>query len=182
MRHGQSQANVKQLIVSSPENGLSGYGLTDQGKIQAAKAVKHFPELDEDVRIFSSDFLRTKQTAEIVGTQLEITHPVVHTPFLRERFFGSLELGPDTYYENVWANDLIAPKTPGYGAEPVESVLKRTLDCVRQIEEHLTDKKVLLVSHGDTLQIFLTHLKVWPPMRHREIKHLDVARIRKAYP
>lgn len=182
MRHGQSKANVEKTIVSSPENGLTGFGLSDKGKAQVALAIEDFPELDDKTRIFASDFLRTKQTAEVAGKALRIKYPIVHTPLLRERFFGDLELGSDTLYEKVWATDAKTPDATGFGAEPVYSVLERIVSCVQKIEKEHSGQHILLVSHGDTLQIFLTYLKGWPPNRHREIDHLDVARIRKALP
>ena len=38
VRHGQSEANVEGIVVSTPENGCSKYGLTHLGRKQAHDA------------------------------------------------------------------------------------------------------------------------------------------------
>jgi len=69
LRHGQSEANVAGLIVSG-EEGLTRYGLTAQGRKQATAAAQQLQSLLAErstaVHVFSSDFLRAFQTAEIV--------------------------------------------------------------------------------------------------------------------
>ncbi len=180
MRHGQSLANAEKVIVSSPKNGVRGYGLTKQGKIQAAYALAHFPGLDRDTIIYASDFLRTRQTAAIVGENLKIGRDIVLSKFLRERFFGDWELTVDDNYKKVWADDAKKISPPKHNVEPVESVLNRIFSCISDIEDKYRKKNILLVSHGDTLQIFLAFLKGWPPSRHREVNHLEVAQIRRA--
>ncbi len=182
MRHGQSRGNVEKTIVSSPENGVPGYGLTQKGKAQAAESIKNFQRLDSDTVIFASDFLRAKETAEIVDQHLRTPNGVTCTPLLRERFFGDWELAPDENYSRVWAEDAQNTASPANHVESVESVLNRVLSCISTIEDKYGDKNILLVSHGDTLQIFLTHIRGWNPHRHREIDHLDVARICCAIP
>jgi broad specificity phosphatase PhoE len=66
MRHGQSKANLKEIIISHPENGLlEKYGLTELGRQQARQSAASSP-LTKDTLILSSDFSRARQTAEIV--------------------------------------------------------------------------------------------------------------------
>ena len=180
MRHGQSLANVRGIIVSSPENGLSGYGLSRTGRSQARQAVDGFPDLDRHTLIYASDFLRTRETAQIAAGCLDTDTGITFTPLLRERFFGDWELTPDKNYDRVWADDARHPPVTSGNVEPVESVLERGIACVAGIEEQHSDRTVLLVAHGDTLQILLTFFKGWSPHRHRELPPLAVARIRAA--
>lgn len=182
MRHGQSLANVEKLIVSSPKNGVPGYGLTARGKSQAGKAIEEFQGLDKETLIYASDFLRTKETAGIVDRYLGTPKGVILSPLLRERLFGDLELTSDKNYTRVWAADARKLLLPANHVEGVESVLNRVLSLISGIEKTSADKNILLVSHGDTLQIFLTHLKGWDPHCHRQIPPLEVAQIRKANP
>lgn len=44
VRHGQSEANVADLVVSKPENGCPLYGLTELGHQQAAQAGKEIQQ------------------------------------------------------------------------------------------------------------------------------------------
>jgi len=70
MRHGQSKANVAGIIVSCIENDLRGdYGLSELGRAQALEAAQACG-LATDTVIFSSDFSRARQTAEIVRAHL----------------------------------------------------------------------------------------------------------------
>ena len=39
MRHGESEANVAGVIVSDPEQGCHGYGLTEKGRLQVLHSV-----------------------------------------------------------------------------------------------------------------------------------------------
>ena len=71
MRHGQSKANVAGIIVSCIENDLRGdYGLSELGRAQALEAAQACG-LSSGTVIFSSDFSRARQTAEIVRARLD---------------------------------------------------------------------------------------------------------------
>jgi len=70
MRHAQSTANAGGIIVSRIENDRQGdYGLTEHGRQQALAAAQSCG-LPGDTVIYSSDFCRARQTAEIVRAQL----------------------------------------------------------------------------------------------------------------
>lgn len=62
--------------------------------------------------------------------------------------------------------------------EPVTRVLDRGLACLKEIETAHAGRTILLVSHGDTLQILMTLLQDGPH-RHRELAHLETAEIRR---
>ena len=68
LRHGESMANVEGLIVSTPENGVPNYGLSDNGKNQVRQSVtsaKKSKLLNASTLIISSDFKRARESAEI---------------------------------------------------------------------------------------------------------------------
>lgn len=179
LRHGQSLANVDDLIVSDPERGITGYGLSDKGKEQAAAAFAHCPELGPHTLVVSSDFLRARETAAIAARTLGCRDEIQFTPQLRERFFGKWELTTGWHYDCVWALDAKGEVEPDSGVEPVESVRKRGLACIEELEAAHQGRQILLVSHGDTLQILMTFFAGWPPTRHRELPHLDTAEVRQ---
>lgn len=182
LRHGQSMANVQNLIVSHPDNGIGDFGLSETGREQVEKAFGQWPDarcLGPETRIFSSDFLRTRHTADIAAKALGCTAPVTFTPKLRERYFGSWELTGSENYERVWADDASQEIDPTTGAESVTQVLDRGLSLLKEIETTGDDETILLVSHGDTLQILMTWFAGLPPHRHRELAHLNTAEVRK---
>ncbi len=180
MRHGQSLANLEKIIVSSPKNGISGYGLTDTGKAQAKASIASFQGLDQNTRVYSSDFKRAKETAQIVAAHLASRNGIIYVPQLRERFFGDWELTGDENYPTVWHADAQGISPPPHGVESVDAVLKRIQALICHIESTHKNQTILFVSHGDPLQIFFTDLKGVSPSRHREIEHLETAEIRPA--
>ena len=81
IRHGQSKANVQQIIASDPNLATQNYGLSRTGKQQARRAgkqlVQDFVEAQASdqsppsgIVILTSDFLRAKETAQELATAI----------------------------------------------------------------------------------------------------------------
>ena len=66
----------------------------------------------------------------------------------------------------------------GRGIEPAASVLDRATALVADLERRYTGRDILLVSHGDTLQILQAGFLRMDPAAHRRLPHLGVAEIR----
>ncbi len=177
MRHGESEANVAGLIVSNPEQGCHAFGLTENGKKQVFSYIKDFSEIEFDV-IITSDFLRARQTAEIVAEWCNLPAPVIKSD-LRERWFGEWDGQSDTHFQDVWNNDIKPEPSNDKNVEPVEKVLQRGLDVIKQLEKEYSDKSILLVSHGDMLQILRTAFNGVAPSKHRKLPHHRTAQINK---
>lgn len=165
MRHGHSQANERGLIISDPRHGLSDYGLSRVGEDQLARLIEgwHWPQPS---RIVHSDFLRTTQTAARVGERFAVIPQP--EPGLRERHFGDFEANPASRYEQIWALDASDPGHSQHGIEPVVAVAKRMRAVIGSLEASLNGETILLVSHGDPLQILLTALEGRPLSHHRD--------------
>jgi glucosyl-3-phosphoglycerate phosphatase len=178
MRHGQSKANVEGIIVSHPENGVKDrYGLTDLGKEQVRISAER-SSLGTDTLIFCSDFSRAAQTANIVQKALNCAPPQP-TILLRERFFGDLEMQDNANYQKVWDKDKQDPGHTEHGVESVNSVLDRATKLIAELEQTYKDKDILLISHGDCLQILQTGFQKVSSSAHRELEHLKTAEIRQ---
>lgn len=180
MRHGHSLANEAGIVVSDPKNGLDGYGLSETGKRQVAEAINYARGIfhfGPNLLIVSSDFLRCKETAELVSAAFG-TSNVELEPRLRERFFGEYELGPSDSYKQVWEQDALNDQVGAFGAESAQSTLNRGLAVLHDLEEHFSGETILLISHGDTLQVLLTAFHALSPGRHRDIPLLETAEIR----
>ena len=179
MRHGQSKANLQEIIISHPENGLlADYALTEKGREQA-RASAELSKLPADTVIYSSDFSRAKETAEIVRQTIEAKNEVRLTKALRERHFGTWEKKDHKHYHDVWASDKHSADHTTEEVESVNSVLSRTTRLVLDIENQYAGKNILLVSHGDCLQILQTGFQKTEPSKHRSIMHLETAEIRQ---
>jgi len=177
IRHGHSKANEQGLIVSNPETGTVKYGLTDNGKKQIQAAAAGFSEKN-DLVIYSSDFLRTRETAEILKETLSADN-VKYTPLLRERFFGFYDGLDDKQYNEVWQNDRNDENNKVNSVESPRQVSNRVESLISNIETKYSKKNIIIVSHGDCLQIMQTVFENISPAKHRSINHLNVAEIRK---
>ncbi|CAK9315469.1 unnamed protein product [Citrullus colocynthis] len=168
LRHGKSIPNEKGLIVSSIENGiLPEYQLAPEGVGQAHLAGEQFlKELKENsislenVRICYSPFSRTIHTAKVASSVLNLPFEGPQCKMmenLRERYFGpSLELLSHNKYAEIWALDEEDPFKRPEGGESVADVASRFAKAILQIESLFQGCAILVVSHGDPLQIFQT--------------------------
>ncbi|CAN6234364.1 unnamed protein product [Urochloa humidicola] len=166
LRHGRSVPNERGLIVSSLENGRKPeYGLALQGFEQARAAGELLrKELEEigvpvdSVKIRYSPFSRTTETARVVAGVLGIRFvgpSCEAVTGLRERYFGpSYELLSHDKYAEVWAVDEAHPYMAPEGGDSVADVAHRLSDVLSFTEAEFHSSAILIVSHGDPLQVF----------------------------
>ena len=209
LRHGQSKANIAKIISSDPAISTIEHGLTDVGKDQvAASAIKFCRDYsnerngDVPVAIFSSDFTRARETASIFAQLLhenkipllfneddEDVFGVKLETRLRERYFGQFNGQSDSHYQDVWDVDCMDADHTEFDVESVNSVVKRTSDLIIDLEtkfdmaarEDATNDrlKVILVAHGDVLQILQTAFLRRNGSVHRSLEHLETAGVRE---
>ncbi|MCP1318238.1 histidine phosphatase family protein [Halomonas sp. 707B3] len=165
MRHGHSQANAQRKIISSPERGLTNYGLSEQGEQQLVDVLAQW-RWPEPTRVVHSDFLRTTHTAARVTEAFALD--MQQEERLRERHFGELDGQADSYYPEVWAFDAQSADHTQWQVEPVSRVAARMCAALDALEQRFEGETVLVVSHGDPLQILLTALAGKPLTQHRE--------------
>jgi len=174
MRHGHSLANQQGLIISTPERGLAEFGLSPRGHAQLDRLLAEWRWATPS-RILHSDFRRTTETAERVARHFGL--PLRVEPRLRERHFGDFEGQGDARYAEVWAHDAQDSAHRHAGVEAVTEVAARATALIADLERDLAGETVLLVSHGDTLQILLTALEGEALSRHRQRESLAPASI-----
>ncbi|KAF9144036.1 hypothetical protein BGX30_014020 [Mortierella sp. GBA39] len=152
------------------------------------------------VRILTSPFQRTLNTASIIKSQFRTSFSPLQdtitlelgltiTQDLRERFFGEFEMRTpsEDLYNQVWAADAQNPFHELFGVESVVDVTRRVTGVIRSQEERREEQQeqqeqqegeevwVVLVSHGDSLQILQTAMRGWSGDRHRQLDHLETA-------
>jgi broad specificity phosphatase PhoE len=128
---------------------------------------------------------------------------------LRERWFGELDGGPDTEYPSVWAVDALDASHTHFNVESVDAVRARVRSLAARLRDEVgksgggdglagitgdasSDAEphadlgssgerwiVLLVAHGDVLQIAQTLFAGISGTRHRELPHLPTATLRR---
>ncbi|MDD1779777.1 histidine phosphatase family protein [Enterovibrio sp. ZSDZ35] len=176
MRHGQSEANVADIVVSDPNIGCDNYGLTPLGKEQARETAFASRDKQIDV-IYCSDFKRTRETADIVAHVLSLAPPITDIR-LRERYFGAYEGLSSSSYSEVWEKDALDSTQEERGVESTMNVRARALAAIADLERLYTDKVILLVSHGDTLQILSSAFHNIESGSHRSLPHHETGEIK----
>jgi len=157
VRHGLTDWNVRGLL-----QGQSDIPLNKEGERQAIEAAKkHFKKI-KFTAIFSSDLVRAKRTAEIIA--LEKKMAVETSKLLRERDFGPFE---GKHWQEVEKklrmsikefrilSDEVAKKL---GIESDEKMMERFSRFLREVAVAYRGKKVLIVTHGSVMRVFLTKL------------------------
>ena len=150
LRHGQNTHQIKDIktIYFWPD-GDPPYALTELGKSQIQEKSLQLKGKKIDL-IFSSDILRTKQTAEIVGQELGLEPKFDQR--LRDTNWGvfqgkSMEQAWAFYNHNMEKKFTIGPSQ----GESWHDVRTRVTDLLKEIEEKYNQKNILIVSHGDPL-------------------------------
>ncbi|KZV37885.1 MATE efflux family protein 3, chloroplastic [Dorcoceras hygrometricum] len=114
----------------------------------------------EQIRICYSPFSRTSHTAKVVASVLDVPFDGSQCKAmedLRERYFGcSFELMSHDKYPEIWAMDEKDPFTRPEEGESVADVVTRLTRALTDMESEFEDCTVLIVSHGDPLQILQT--------------------------
>jgi len=176
MRHGQSEANELGVIISDPNIGCHEYGLTKEGRKQVKNSLISF-EIKQLTSIVSSDFLRAKETAYIVASHFKVGNLIIKKG-LRERYFGIWEGKSDEHYHAIWKQDELGYQSLKSEIEITKDVLLRTIQVLMYLEKNHHNATLLLVSHGDTLQILQTFFLGKQVYQHRHLPHIKTAEIK----
>jgi phosphoserine phosphatase len=160
VRHGETEWNV----IDKIQGQLDSF-LTQKGLEQARETSEKLKNIHFDT-IFSSDLLRCKRTAEIMG--LERNLEIQTEKALRERTFGK--------YDGITGKEF-AEKTKhlleeykklsveerwkfkfSKGYESDDELVTRFITFLREIAIAYPGKTILIVTHGGNLRTFLTRL------------------------
>jgi len=143
MRHGEAENNTLGILDSST---TTSYSLTDNGRKQVEAATREVKSLKIDL-IFVSPVLRTKQTAEIVATQIGFdTSKIITDNRIREYNAGEFEgrtvgeLGRACGDNDRWT------WRPA-GGEDYQDIKKRMGEFLYDIDSKYEGKNILIVTH-----------------------------------
>ena len=184
LRHGQSTANVANIISSEFNRGCTDHGLTPDGVAQARAAAAALARLldaerlSRNMLVLSSPFTRARETAAEALGALREEHGLGEKAFLvepplRERYFGELDgasLAPPSNYTKVWPRDWLDAGNGAAGVESVDEVCARVATLLAKLEAAHTARDIVLVSHADTLQIAQTLICAADPRRFSQYR------------
>lgn len=178
MRHGTSRAMEQGVIVSSLEAGTDPeYGLTQTGREEVIASVER-SGLSSDTLILSSPLSRAFESAMLAEEKLG-ARAVRCALELCERDFGEFEGKSTENYDSVWARDRFDGATRYMGVEPADEVALRGLTLIHRLDKEYVDTNILLVSHGDTLQILEAVRRGQLAGNHRALFPLGPGEIRR---
>jgi len=150
LRHGEALSNKKRIISCWPEKAR--FPLTRKGKKQIKKLAKELKSKKIDL-IFSSDLLRTRQTAEIVAGELRVKPR--YDKRLREFNLGILNGKPLKEVNKFLGKRIRKFKIRAPKAENYTDLKKRMYNFFRDIDKKYSGKTILIISH-ETPFIMLT--------------------------
>ncbi len=163
MRHGQTDLNVKGVWQCWQDEPLNENGLMQvRGEIAIVESIG--PEV-----IFASDFLRARQIAEILSSDLDVE--VIVDQGLRERRCGSVQgLTHDQILDrfgidmkNILSDEIdVLPDVENFS-----DFRKRVDATMDAIESKWKGRKVLAVTHGGFVRSFYEEHK--PPAYEKSI-------------
>lgn len=172
MRHGADP--------SDRYGGWSAYGLTEKGKEQVHRAKEYL--CDKGItRIYSSDLVRAKETAEIVANSLDLK--ITYLPQFRESnngiLAGMLKTEAMEKYPGVYWNALEWTESWPGGESP-EQFFYRIQGAWLDFKKKVGNSNVLLVSHGGVMNVILCLEKGIPYTNketHFQIKDAEIVEI-----
>lgn len=149
--------------------GWSTYGLTETGKEQVRSARSNLKNKGI-TRIYSSDLVRAKQTAEIVAE--ELMQEITYLPDFRESnnglLAGMLKTEAMKTYPGIYWNALDWTQ-PWPGGESPAQFFHRIRSAWYKFKEEVGSDNVLLVSHGGVMNIILC-LEAGIPYTNKETR------------
>jgi broad specificity phosphatase PhoE len=148
VRHGEAENNVRHILNSLPEK--SEYPLTDRGRQQVAVTADFLGTVGADV-IWSSPILRARETAGIISQTTGLTVNIDDR--LCEVHFGVFNgHQQEEFLKKYPEAEMRLSPDPADGVESYLDIRARLTMFLSDMEEKHTGKKVIIVSHGDTLE------------------------------
>ncbi|MFA6077220.1 MAG: class I tRNA ligase family protein [Candidatus Paceibacterota bacterium] len=179
-RHGEAMSNVKGVVDSK---GDEKNNMTERGIQDVKNNIKRCKETHFDF-IFSSPMLRTRETASIIADTIGFDkNKIIFDERLWEFKVGDLDgKNIEEYCKYIKTiSDYFS--TPLPSGESRLSVHKRMGDFIYELEKKYSNKKILIISHGDpTLAMFLIakgYTKSEIKKEENDFKYLQTGEIRE---
>lgn len=157
LRHGETkyQAEGKNYYLYSREE-QENLPITKEAEKKIAEIAKELKTRRIDL-IYSSDYLRTKQTAEIVSKEIGV--PVFFDKRLRDINFGVFSGGDSRNFYGYFSS-----KAERFSQRPLEGeswgdVKEKLIEIIKDLEKKYTGKTILIVTHGDPFWLLIGIIK-----------------------
>jgi len=145
MRHGQSVTNAKGVVNSNINH--NHFKLTEKGKKEVIASAKKLKKEKIDI-IFSSDFERGRETAELVAEGLGLPKTkIIFDSAIREVNTGTFDgKKPKAYHDYFKSLEEKFYKIPPEGENLIQ-LKNRVTEFLYEIEGKYRNKNILIVTH-----------------------------------
>jgi len=156
LRHGETMYQAKKLDVLYPKAKNPFIHITKNGKKRIVIVVKELKNKGIDL-IYSSTYLRAKQTVKIVAKELRLD--IKFDKRLIDTNFGIFHGKPGEKYRGFFSSkkQRFSKRTPK--GENWRDVGKRAIAVIKDIEKEYNGKTILIVSHADPVWLLAGYLK-----------------------
>ncbi len=176
MRHGEADANVGDWLASEESKGAKISHLTKKGIKQVEDSSKKLSKEDIDI-IFASPFERTQRTAEIVSKETGVK--VITDKRLSEIKTGNFNNKKVKEYHKEYPTTEFRFENAPEGGETLADVRKRVFEFIKDINSKYSNKKILIVAHGDALWMLESAVKNMEFKDSDKIKYIKTGEFRK---
>ena len=158
LRHGKTAYQKNKTHLTYPKDPIDSVPLASEGKSQVKRRSQEIKGFDID-KIYASDFLRTKQTAEIVKKNIEFSEEIKFDKRLRDLDLGVWhDRKKKEFYDKFPINKDFFNTKPKEG-ESWTDVLNRMIDALKDIDKNNRQANILIISHGDPLWLLEGRIK-----------------------
>jgi len=149
LRHGESINNLSQTLDTVMDNGT--IGLSERGKKQSAAAATKLKKEKIDV-IYTSQFKRAKETAEIIGQALDLKPQ--EDQRINEYHIGQVYEGKtiSEFHRGFGDRAQRLHEAPP-GGETWLQIRQRMFDFLHQLDRQHQGKTFLIVTHSDPIYV-----------------------------
>jgi probable phosphoglycerate mutase len=176
IRHGETTWNFEMRFQGQQNSPLTAVGTAQ------AEAVAAYLRADKPTALYSSDLLRTLQTAQPIALATGLT--IIQEPALRERNLGifegltrqEAELHHAPHYARYLARELDYVIPSG---ESLAQLNQRSTEIMQKLALRHPGERVAIVSHGALLTSFLRQIITLPHQlpSHSPVPNGSISRI-----
>lgn len=146
MRHAEADLNLTDTVSCYPEENNK---VTERGLAEALASAKKLKKEKIDI-IYSSDLLRTKQTASIVAQELGLAQEnIFFSQEIRELNAGVWNGKPWSEYRESFGSPEARFDTAPDGGETLLELRSRAMKFIYELEKKHVGKNILIVTHND---------------------------------
>lgn len=166
IRHGESEHNVDRTVMAHTHD--SNHSLTPLGQRQVEKTGEFMKTMvNESTVLYTSPYLRTKQTAKAIYSQLPGQVPFYESPLIREWELGNLydftDRSPKAKKEFKAAGQFYFRYQNGESLADVylraTMFMNTVVDRAKQQQRY---ENLIIVTHAAFIQMLLAFLMNWP--------------------